>query len=82
MMTNLIGYVAASLTTIAFVPQVVHTWRSRNADGISLGMISLFALGILLWLIYGILLGAAPIIAANAVTLGLTALLLGMKLRF
>jgi MtN3 and saliva related transmembrane protein len=82
MMTNLIGYVAASLTTVAFVPQVIHTWQARRADGISLGMISLFTLGILLWLIYGVLLGAWPIIVANAITLALAVFLLAMKLRF
>ncbi len=79
---EVLGYVAAILTTISFVPQVVHTWRTRRAHGISLGMISLFSLGIALWLAYGVLTGAGPVIAANAITLALALLLLGMKLRF
>ena len=76
------GYLAAVLTTVSFVPQVVHTWRTRHAGGISLGMIALFALGVALWLAYGILVGAWPVILANGITLALALLLLGMKLRF
>jgi MtN3 and saliva related transmembrane protein len=76
------GYLAAILTTISFVPQVLHTWRTRRAHGISLGMISLFSLGVALWLAYGVLAGAWPVIVANTVTLALALFLLGMKLRF
>jgi MtN3 and saliva related transmembrane protein len=76
------GYVAAILTTMSFVPQVLHTWRTRRASGISLSMISLFSLGVALWLGYGLLLGAWPVILANTVTLALSLFLLGMKLRF
>jgi MtN3 and saliva related transmembrane protein len=76
------GYIAAVLTTVSFVPQVLHTWRARRAGGISLGMISLFSLGVALWLAYGILVRAWPVVAANAVTLALSLFLLGMKLRF
>ena len=80
--SDIVGYAAATLTTISFVPQVLHTWRTRRAAGISLGMVALFSLGVALWLAYGIALGAPPIIAANAITLGLALFLLGMKLRF
>jgi MtN3 and saliva related transmembrane protein len=81
-LADLLGYLAASLTTISFVPQVLHTWRTRRATGVSLGMVSLFSLGVALWLCYGLLVGAWPVIAANAVTLLLALSLLGMKLRF
>jgi MtN3 and saliva related transmembrane protein len=79
---DLVGYLGAMLTTVSFVPQVLHTWRSRRAHGISLGMISLFSLGVALWLAYGLLVGAWPVIVANAITLALALFLLGMKLRF
>ena len=75
-----LGYVAAALTTVAFVPQAWHTFQTRDVTGISLGMYSVFTVGVLLWLIYGILLGAWPLILANAVTLALASCILLMKL--
>jgi len=80
--TDLLGYCAATLTTISFVPQVLHTWKTRRTAGISLGMVALFCLGVALWLGYGIALAAPPIIVANAITLSLSLMLLVMKLRF
>lgn len=77
-----IGYAAATLTTAAFVPQAWLTWRTRDVRGISLGMYSVFTLGIALWLAYGWLLGAWPIVAANAVTLLLALGILVMKWRW
>jgi MtN3 and saliva related transmembrane protein len=79
---DLIGYIAASLTTFSFVPQALKTFRSKDVSGISLGMYSLFASGVALWLLYGVLLGAWPIIIANVITLTLTLGILLMKLRF
>jgi MtN3 and saliva related transmembrane protein len=79
---DLIGYGAAALTTIAFVPQVLRTWRLRSAHGISLGMYAVFTSGIVLWLIYGVLLGAWPIIIANAITLALAFSILVMAIRY
>lgn len=76
------GYLAATLTTASFLPQAWHTYRTKDVSGISLGMYSAFTLGVALWLLYGLLLGAWPIVAANAVTLSLAALILGMKLRY
>ena len=76
------GLVAGTLTTAAFVPQVYKTWRSRSAADISLGMFLLFSLGVLLWLLYGIAIDAAPVILANAVTLLLSLTILIMKVRF
>lgn len=79
--TSLIGLGAGTLTTIAFVPQVIKTWRSGKARDISLFMSLLFTLGVLLWLVYGVALRAMPIVVANAITLVLSSLLLFMKIR-
>ncbi|GAB4483614.1 MAG: SemiSWEET transporter [Burkholderiaceae bacterium] len=79
--TDAIGYLAAALTTIAFIPQAWHTWRTRVTRGISLGMYSIFTAGVACWLAYGILIGAWPIILANVVTLALALFILAMKLR-
>lgn len=81
-LSELIGYAAASLTTAAFIPQAWLTWRSRRVDGVSLGMYSIFTLGVALWLTYGVLIGAWPIIAANAMTLLLAVFILSMKIRY
>ncbi|MBP6406090.1 MAG: SemiSWEET transporter [Proteobacteria bacterium] len=80
--SELIGYLAAALTTCSFVPQAWLTFRTRDVSGISLGMYSVFTTGVALWLVYGLLLGAWPIVAANAVTLALALAILVMKLRF
>jgi MtN3 and saliva related transmembrane protein len=77
-----LGTVAGILTTAAFVPQVVKTWKTRSAADLSLAMILTFWLGIFLWLIYGLCIGAVPIIVANAVTLVLEGSILWFKLRF
>ena len=76
------GYVAALLTTLAFVPQAVKTIRSKDTRSISLGMYVVFTIGIGFWLIYGISLGSMPMILSNIVTLGLSATILGLKLRY
>jgi MtN3 and saliva related transmembrane protein len=80
--TELIGYFAAVLTTASFLPQVWHTFKTKDVSGISLGMYSVFVVGIACWLIYGVLLGSWPIMMANAVTFTLAAAILGMKLRY
>lgn len=76
-----LGYAAATLTTLSFVPQAWLTLRSRDTRGISLGMYAAFTLGVALWLAYGITIGRWPIIVANAVTLALAATILFTKLR-
>ena len=81
-LTSLIGFIAATLTTIAFLPQVIKVWKSRSARDISLGMYCLFSSGVLLWLVYGIMLAAWPIIVANLITLLLALLIVGGGLRF
>jgi MtN3 and saliva related transmembrane protein len=75
-----VGYVAASLTTASFLPQAWLTFRTRDVSGISLTMYSVFTLGIVLWLAYGLMLRAWPIVAANAVTLALASAILLMKI--
>jgi MtN3 and saliva related transmembrane protein len=80
--TDLVGTLAAVLTTASFVPQAWHTFRTRDVSGISLGMYCVFAAGVALWLVYGLLLGAWPIVAANGITLALAIAILAMKLRY
>jgi MtN3 and saliva related transmembrane protein len=77
-----IGYAAAVLTTCSFVPQAWLTFRTRDVSGISTGMYSVFTTGIALWLAYGLLLRAWPLVLANAVTLALAASILGTKLLY
>ncbi|MBK9340689.1 MAG: SemiSWEET transporter [Rhodoferax sp.] len=77
-----IGYIAATLTTASFVPQAWHTFRTKDVRGISLGMYSAFTVGIALWLVYGWMLSAWPIVIANTITLVLASLILVMKLRY
>lgn len=77
-----IGSIAATLTTAAFVPQAWMTWKKRHADGVSLGMYTIFTTGVAFWLIYGLLIGAWPIIIANTLTLSLALFILIMKIRF
>ncbi|MCA3000435.1 MAG: SemiSWEET transporter [Burkholderiales bacterium] len=81
-MIDAIGSAAAFLTTVAFVPQVVKIWRSRSAKDISLPMYVVFVIGVAMWLVYGLLLGAMPIIIANCATLLLAISVVVMKLRW
>ena len=80
--TDLIGSIAATLTTISFVPQVWQVWRTRHTHDISLGMYIAFTSGVAFWLTYGILLGSWPIIIANGITVCLAGAVLVMKIRF
>ncbi|WP_305074452.1 SemiSWEET transporter [Propionivibrio sp.] len=79
--TEWIGYGAAVLTTLSFVPQVWQIWTTRHTKDISLRMYILFTGGVSLWLLYGLLLGSWPIIVANCVTLVLAGMVLALKLR-
>jgi len=81
-LTDLIGTLAAVLTTISFLPQAMHTFRTKDVRGISLGMYSAFTLGVALWLVYGLLLDAWPVVIANVITLALASTILVMKLRY
>jgi MtN3 and saliva related transmembrane protein len=77
---DLVGYIAAFLTTSAFIPQAWLTWRRKRAEGVSLGMYGIMVTGTIGWLIYGLMLGAWPIIVANVISLSLSAFILAMKL--
>jgi MtN3 and saliva related transmembrane protein len=78
--TALLGILAATCTTISFVPQVVQILKTRNTKGISLGMYIIFTFGILCWVLYGIFLGEAPLIIGNAITLVLALTILIFKI--
>ena len=79
---DIVGSLAAILTTISFFPQAWHSFKTRDVSGVSLGMYSVFTVGVALWLVYGLLLRAWPIVVANVITLGLAMAILGMKLVF
>jgi len=81
MQTEIVGLVAAFLTTVAFLPQVIHTLRTRSTHDISLRMYSLYTVGIFLWLVYGLLLHDLPLIASNTLTFIFAATILTLKLR-
>ena len=76
---DLIGSLAACLTTLSFVPQAWLTFRTRDVSGVSLGMYSVFTVGVALWLAYGVLLRSWPMVIANAITLVLALMILAMK---
>ncbi|KJH71391.1 SemiSWEET transporter [Aliterella atlantica] len=79
---TLLGLIAGTLTTIAFIPQLVKVWRSKSAKDISLNTLVIFNTGVLLWLIYGIYLQAVPIIAANGLTLIFNSIIVWLKIRY
>ncbi|MES1982832.1 MAG: SemiSWEET transporter [Pseudomonadota bacterium] len=77
-----IGYIAAVLTTSAFIPQAWQVWRTRSVHDISLTMYVVFTCGVAAWLLYGILINSWPIILANSITVLLAGGVLVMKIRF
>ncbi len=79
---QLLGLIAGACTTIAFLPQVIKTWKSRSAKDLSLSMFTIFSLGVALWLVYGFLVQDIPVIAANMITLMLASTLLVFKLKY
>lgn len=76
-----IGYLAAGLTTISFLPQVIKVWRTRSTRDVSLTMFLVLCCGVGLWLAYGLMLGDMPMILANALTLALASTVLFFKIR-
>lgn len=78
---KLAGYVAATLTTAAFVPQIVKTWRTKSAGDLSMVSLLSFTVGLALWIVHGAATQSIPIVAANATTLGLNLTLIVPKLR-
>ena len=81
-LTSLLGFIAGALTTVSFVPQVIHAWRSKRCDDLSWAMLLTFSAGVVLWLTYGFRLWAMPIIVANAVTLALLLTIMALKVRY
>lgn len=79
---NLLGLLAGTLTTIAFLPQLFKTWKSKSAKDVSLVMMITFSVGVFLWIVYGLAIGAMPIVVANVVTLTLAILILILKIRY
>lgn len=79
---TIIGLLAATLTTISFLPQAIKTWKTKSTKDISLGMFLMFTTGVLLWLIYGVLIKDIPLIVANTVTLCLASTILWFKLKY
>lgn len=77
---SLVGYLAAFLTTVAFLPQAIQTIKTRNTESLSLQMYSLFTAGVFCWLLYGLVLNDYAMIIANIITLLLALLILGIKL--
>ncbi|MDP8966742.1 MAG: SemiSWEET transporter [Cyanobacteriota bacterium] len=79
---DLLGLIAGTLTTIAFLPQLYKTWKSKSAQDVSLVMMITFCTGLFLWLLYGLAIHAMPVIVANAVTLILALMILVLKIRY
>ncbi|MDR4501418.1 MAG: SemiSWEET transporter [Nitrospirales bacterium] len=81
-MVTLLGLAAGTLTTLAFLPQLIKTWRTRSADDVSLGMLLTLCSGIILWIIYGLSIHDLPLILANGVTFILAFMILCLKIRY
>ena len=75
-----VGYLAASLTTLSFLPQAIKTIKTQDTESLSFGMYAMFTTGVLMWLIYGLSIENYAIIVANAVTFVLAAIILGFKI--
>ena len=78
----LIGALAGILTTTAFLPQVIKTWKTKQTKDISLGMFAILTIGVVLWLVYGILINSLPVIISNVVTFILALAILILKIRY
>lgn len=79
---TLLGLFAGTLTTLAFVPQVIKTWQSKSAEDFSFGMLITFSLGVFLWLVYGIGKNELPIILPNLATFVLNSIVILLKLKY
>ena len=78
---DIIGYLAACLTTFTFLVQAIKSWRTKDLSGISVGMYTMFASGVALWLVYGLVINSMPLIVTNALTLVFALSILVMKIR-
>jgi len=79
---EILGLVAAVLTTASFLPQVYKTWKTKSTDSLSLTMLIVFVIGVCCWLVYGVLIGSFPIVLANFITAISGILLLYFKVRY
>ncbi|MBC5797847.1 SemiSWEET transporter [Sphaerospermopsis sp. LEGE 00249] len=79
---NTLGLAAGTLTTIAFLPQMFQTWKTKSAKDVSFVMLITFMTGLFLWLVYGMILGALPIIMANGITLFFNFIILWLKIKY
>ena len=79
---TIIGLMAAFCTTLSFLPQAIHTIKTKNTSGISLLMYSIFTIGTFLWLAFGIMTNNLPVILANCITAILALVILGYKLKY
>ena len=79
---EILGFAAGFLTTVAFIPQVVKIWRSKSARDVSLPAFATFTVGIGIWIVYGVVKDAPPIVLWNVVTMGLAIAILVMKVRY
>jgi MtN3 and saliva related transmembrane protein len=77
-----LGLAAGLLTTIAYLPQVIKTWKSKSAQDLSWSMLIVLCIGIVLWLVYGFSVQDIPVIAANILTLLLVSIILVLKIRY
>lgn len=80
--TSIIGYTAAALTTIAFLPQIVKVWKSKSTGDLSLGMYVILSAGFILWLVYGVLINSPPVILANSIVLVLALSIFALKIKY
>ena len=81
-MISIIGYLAAILTTVSFVPQAIQTIKTKNTKGISLNMYLMFSIGVLCWLVYGLVNNDIPMIIANSITFVFSLIILAYKIKF
>lgn len=79
---HILGFIAGSLTTISFLPQVIKTWKTKSTKDISLVMFIVFSIGVFLWFLYGICIRSIPVICANLVTLILASIILTFKIKY
>ena len=79
---EIIGFIAAILTTVAFLPQVYKTWKTKDVSSLSLPMLLIFFIGVFFWLIYGFLKNSPPIIFANSITIVSAFLLMYYKIKY
>lgn len=77
-----LGLTAGTLTTIAFIPQLVKAWRSKSTSDLSWGMVTTFSTGVLLWFFYGIWIDSLPVMLANAVTLLFQIGIISLKIKY